>query len=271
MPDRPHPFLQHPGPIPIVHRGAPATTDAGVEDSADGGLVENTMAAFQRAYDLGFRYFETDVHSTRDGVVVASHDDSLRRVSGQRVSVSALDWADLSHIPVGGEPLPRLAELLATFPDVCFNVDPKADATVRPLVDLLRSHQVLHRVCVASFSDQRLRFVRTALGPDLCTAAGPAEIRAAVTAVARGVDVRIPDANVLQIPRLLARRLPGVLRSRSDLLAAVQRVGIPVHVWTVNDEAEMARLLHHGVDGVMSDDVDVLGRVFGQRGWRPAA
>lgn len=258
-----HPFLEHAGPIPIVHRGAPATTD----DS----LIENTMAAFRRAHDLGFRYFETDVHCTRDGVLVASHDDSLRRVSGQRVNVSALDWADLSDVPVGGEPLPRLIDLLKSFPDVRFNVDPKADAAVGPLVDLLREEDALPRVCVASFSDRRLRFVRTALGPDVCTAAGPGEIRAAVTAVTRGVDLRIPEANVLQIPRLLARRLPGVLRSRSDLLAAVQRVGIPVHVWTVNDEAEMARLLHHGVDGVMSDDVDLLGRVFGQRGWQPAA
>ena len=246
----------------MVHRGAPGT-------SGDD-LVENTTAAFQRAYDLGFRYFETDVHCTRDGVVVASHDDSLRRVAGERVKVSSVDWAELSDVSIAGEPLPRLHELLESFPDVCFNVDPKADTTVRPLVDLLRSADVLDRVCIASFSDRRLRWVRAALGPEVCTAAGPGEIRTALAQVAKGAEVSLPGADVLQIPRQLARRTSGRLGARTDLVVGVQRVGLPVHVWTVNDEHEMQRLLHHGVDGVMSDDVEALARVFGERGWRPA-
>ena len=262
MSDRPHPFLQHPGPIPIVHRGAAGATG---DD-----LVENTMAAFQRAHDQGFRYFETDAHITRDGVVVASHDDSLRRVAGERVKVSSLEWAELRAVSVGGEPVPRLHDLLEAFPDVRFNVDPKADATVRPLVDLLTSMNVLDRVCVASFSDRRLRWVRVALGPQVCTAAGPGEIRSAMAQVARGTQVQLPGVDVLQIPRVLARRSAGRLRGRTDLVSAVQRVGLPVHVWTVNDEDEMQRLLHRGVDGVMSDDVETLARVFSARGWRPA-
>jgi glycerophosphoryl diester phosphodiesterase len=245
----------------MVHRGAPGP-------GAD--LVENTTAAFQRAYDVGFRYFETDLHCTRDGVVVVSHDDSLRRVAGERVKISSVDWEELATVAVGGAPLPRLHELLEAFPDVCFNVDPKADATVRPLVDLLRSTDVLSRVCVASFSDRRLRWVRVALGSDVCTAAGPGELRSAMRQVVRGVEVDLPGVDVIQIPRLLARRSGGRLRDRTDLVSGAQRVGLPVHVWTVNDGDDMRRLLHQGVDGVMSDDVGTLARVFSERGWRPA-
>ena len=258
-----HPFLHHAGPIPMVHRGAPMTED----DS----LVENTEAAFQRAYDRGFRYFETDVHTTKDEVLVASHDNSLRRVAGERVRVDTRSWEDLTLVPVGGHPLPRLADLLEAFPDVRFNVDPKADTAVRPLVDLLRGRDVLDRVCVASFSDRRLRWVRTALGDRVCTAAGPREIRVALSQLARGSEILLPGVDVLQVPRLLSRARLGGRAQRVDLLAAAQRVGLPLHVWTVNDEPEMEQLITRGVDGVMSDDIEALVRVFSRHGWEPAA
>ncbi len=77
---------------------------------------------------------------------------------------------------MGGEPLPRLADLFETFPDVSFNVDPKVDAAMQPLVDLLLDREVLDRVCIASFSDRRLRWVRAAIGVGVCTAAGPREL-----------------------------------------------------------------------------------------------
>ena len=192
-----HPFLRHDGPIPIVHRGAPLTQDLS--------LVENTIAAFTRAYSRGFRYFETDVHATSDGVVVACHDSTLKRVAGERLRVGTLDWADVANVNVGGAPLPQLTELLDTFPDVNFNIDAKSDAAVRPLVDLLQQRGELHRVCVASFSDRRLRWVRTALGPQVCTAAGPREIREAIGQVARAKPITLPGVDVLQIPRLLTR------------------------------------------------------------------
>ncbi|MFL6071096.1 MAG: glycerophosphodiester phosphodiesterase family protein [Actinomycetes bacterium] len=257
-----HPFLRHSGPIPMVHRGAPMTKD----DS----LVENTEAAFQRAYDLGFRYFETDVHATKDHVVVTSHDNSLRRVAGERVRVDARDWTDLASVRVGGRPLPRLIDLLDVFPDVRFNVDPKADSAVRPLVDVLRSRDALDRVCVASFSDRRLRWIRAALGEQVCTAAGPREIRVALSQLARGADIWIPGVDVLQVPRLLSRARVSGRAQRVDLVAGAQRAGIPIHVWTVNDEAEMEQLIRRGVDGVMSDDVEALVRVFSRHGWQPA-
>jgi glycerophosphoryl diester phosphodiesterase len=136
---------------------------------------------------------------------------------------------------------------------------------LRPLARLLNDHEVLDRVCLASFSDRRLRWLRVALGARACTAAGPGELATASQRVARGRPIDLPQVDVLQVPRLLAGR-----SRRLDLLTAAQRVGLPVHVWTVNDEAEMRQLLGRGVDGVMSDDPEVLGRVFGDLGWRPA-
>lgn len=255
-----HPFLEHDGPIPMVHRGAPL--------GQDGTFVENTRAAFRRAYQLGFRYFETDVRTTRDGVLVACHDHSLRRVAGERVRIADVTWAELADTPVGDEPLPRLVDLLEEYPDVSFNIDPKVDAAVRPLVTVLLDRGALNRTCIASFSDRRLWWVRTALRERVCTAAGPRELTKASAQVARGRPLSLPGVDVLQIPRLLARRSPGLRDWRADLVVAAQRVGLPVHVWTVNDGAEMARLLQKGVDGVMSDDTEVLASVFTAHGWQ---
>ena len=245
----------------MVHRGAPL--NGGSE------VVENTGAAFRRAYERGFRYFETDVRVTHDGVLVACHDHSLRRIAGERVQIADVTWAELCEIPVGDESLPRLVELLDEYPDVAFNIDPKVDGAVRPLVSALLERDVLDRVCVASFSDERLRWVRAALGPRVCTAAGPRELSQAAAQVAKGRLLELPGVDVLQVPRWLARRTPALRQRQADLLAAAQRVDLPVHVWTVNDGAEMERLLARGVDGIMSDDTDVLTEVFTANGWRP--
>jgi len=245
----------------MVHRGAPLNGDSHV--------VENTRAAFRRAYGRGFRYFETDVRVTRDGVLVACHDQSLRRVAGDRVQIAKVTWAELSEIRVGDEPLPRLVDLLDEYPDVSFNIDPKVDAAIRPLVSSILERDVLARVCVASFSDERLRWVRAALGPGVCTAAGPGELRRAMLQIARGQSLELPGVDVLQVPRWLTPRTPWPGSRGVDLLEAARRVDLPVHVWTVNDGAHMERLLARGAGGVMSDDTDVLTEVFTANGWRP--
>ncbi len=245
----------------MVHRGAPL--NGGSE------VVENTGAAFRRAYRRGFRYFETDVRVTRDGVLVACHDHSLRRVAGERVQIAKVTWGELSEIPVGDEPLPRLVDLIDEYPDVAFNIDPKVDGAVRPLVSTLLERDVLARVCVASFSDDRLRWVRAALGSRVCTAAGPGELRRAMLQIARGQSLDLPGVNVLQVPRWLSREAPWPGPRKADLLDVAKRVDLPVHVWTVNDGAEMEQLLARGAGGVMSDDTDVLMEVFTANGWRP--
>lgn len=246
-----HSFLEYPTPIPFVHRGGPT------------GAPENTLLAFERAYAMGFRYFETDVHATADGVLVAFHDRSLRRLAGDRTAIAGMTATEVAKVRIAGEPVPLLADLLANFPDVRFNIDPKSDAAVRPLVLQLHRTDVLDRVCVGSFSDQRLRWLRTALGRRLCTGAGPRDIARARWAVQRRRALPHRAYDVLQLPRGLTPRLALV---DAAMVEAAHAAEVPVHVWTVNDTSEMSRLLDLGVDGLMSDDAVGLRQTFVDHG-----
>jgi glycerophosphoryl diester phosphodiesterase len=254
-----HPFLDHPGPIAFAHRGGA------------GDAPENTMAAFGAAIALGYRYVETDVQLTADGVLVAFHDDRLDRVTGQAGLIHALPWSDVARARVGGrEPIPRLAELLETWPDLRVNLDAKSDKVVAPLVRLLTDLDAFDRVCVGAFSYRRVARLRTAAGPRLCTALAPREV-VALRAWAWGCRpvgrfVGRGGGNCVQVP-LRHRGVPLVDRRA---VAAAHRMGLPIHVWTVNGEAGMERLLDLGVDGLMTDRPAILRGVLERRGmWQP--
>lgn len=245
-------LLDAPGPIAIAHRGGAAAAP------------ENSLAAFAHAVALGYRYAETDVHLTADGVLVAFHDHELDRLTDGRGVVAELPWSRVRRARIGGrEPIPRFAEILTTWPQLRLVVDPKADAAVEPLIAELRRLDAVDRVCVGSFAQGRLDRVRAALGPRLCTSAGPPEVRR-LRLASWGLRPRAVAAgpDCLQIP---TRRGPVPLADRRLVDLAHER-GLPVHVWTVNEPAEMSRLLDLGVDGIVTDDVAALRDVLVARG-----
>jgi glycerophosphoryl diester phosphodiesterase len=185
---------------------------------------------------------------------VAFHDATLGRVTDRDGRIAELPWSEVTQARIGGrEPIPRLSDLFEMFPDVRFNIDAKQDATLHPLARLLRGPGLLDRVCLASFSDRRLRWLRTALGPGACTSLGPAEIfrlkRAAQTGRTRALPWLAPNALAVQVPTGPAL-LPLV---DAGFVRTAHQHGLAVHVWTVDDEAEMDRLLDLGVDGIMTD------------------
>ena len=250
-----HPFLDHPGPLAFAHRGGA------------GDWPENTMPAFEHAVSLGYRHVETDVHVTADGVLLAFHDDCLDRVTDRTGAIADLPWREVAAARVDGrEPIPTLEELLGTWPDLRVNIDPKADASVDPLVDVIERTGSLDRVCIGSFSDRRIERSRRRLGPRLCTSPGPrgvARLRLGAT------------ARFLPPPRRVAARhgcvqVPvkggGLTIVEPKFIGLCHEHGLQVHVWTIDDAHEMNRLLDLGVDGLMTDRPAVLKDVLEARG-----
>lgn len=260
-----YPFLDDPGPVlAFAHRGG----------DAHGEILglENTLTAFRHAVSLGYRYLETDVHTTRDGVLLAFHDSVLERVTDGTGALAALDLDDVRRARVRGrESVPTLAELFEACPEARFNIDLKSDGAVAALAAFLEHQEAHDRVLVASFSHRRLRAFRRRVGSRVATSASPPEIALAVLLPARAARWALRDVAALQIPTharlpLLGRRMP---LATAGLVERMHRLGKQVHVWTVDDAAEQVRLLGLGVDGLMTDRTDVLRATLERLGrWR---
>ena len=242
-----HSYLDWPGPIPFAHRGG------------NRAAPENTIAAFEHAASIGFRYLETDVHRSADGVLVAFHDENLLRTCGLDASIADLAWAQIAELRVDGtEPIPRMIDLFERFPEHRFNIDCNADAALEPLVELIIDQGALDRVCVGSFSLKRLQTIRRRLGPGQLTCLSPNETICLLVfgrlfgSAQRAAQVPPGRGRIAVVSRRFVRN--------------ARRAGVPVHVWTINDAAEINRLLDLGVDGVMTDDVELLRSVYAERG-----
>ena len=250
-------FLDHPHPIAFAHRGGALEAP------------ENTWTAFRRARDLGYHYMETDVHATSDGIVVTIHDEDVARTTERSGLVREMTWADLSAIRVTGsdEPVPRLDDALAAWPEMRWNIDAKHDSVVGPLIETIHRSGAVDRICVTAFDDRRLARIRRAIGPSLCAGMGPAATAALRMAsvvpgrVGRALGQRVAGFGAAQVP-VRQGRLPLADRRFID---TAHQLGIEVHVWTVDDAATMERLLDFGADGIMTDRPSALKEVLTRR------
>ena len=252
-------YLDHPGPIPLVHR------------AAGGEHAENTLPAIEAAVRQGFRYVETDVRTTADGVGVLAHDADLARVAGARTRVADLLARDLEHVGVGVGGLARLDTVLDALPDVRLNIDLKDAPGPRAVTTALAATGAWDRVCVTSFADRRVDAFRRIVPRPVCTGMGMRRSAALVAArrltgraaaLGARLDRAVAPAAVAQLP-LHWGVVPVVDRA---LVEHAHALGIPVHVWTVNARPEMQRLLDLGVDGIVTDAPLVLRAVLQERG-----
>lgn len=230
--------------------------------------LENTLAAFRHAVALGYDYLETDVHVTRDGVLLAFHDSVLDRVTDRRGEIAALSLSTVREALVGGrEAVPTLAELFDAFPHARFNIDLKSEGAVPALADFIAARDAWDRVLVGSFSRRRTARFRELTGGRVPVSATPGQIAAFRLLPSGRLAALVAGggADALQIPHRRGRLLvatPGLVRR-------AHAAGRQVHVWTIDDADEMAELLERGVDGLFTDRTDILKTVLVQRGqWR---
>ena len=202
--DREFPYLDHKFPIAFAHRG-------GALDAP-----ENSMAAFQSAIDIGYRYLETDVH--------------------------------------------LLSELLSSFPEARFNIDPKNDQVSRALAKVIKQTASTSRVCVSSFSDRRNQEISRLVGKDLCIGIGPSGI-ARIRLGRLTNSSTVLNGQCVQVPV----SMKGVPLITETFVNRVHSLGKVVHAWTINEPSEMNRLLDLGVDGIMTDRPKILKNVLMQR------
>jgi glycerophosphoryl diester phosphodiesterase len=261
------PYLHLPGPWIVAHRG--------------GSLLapENTLPAFERAAALGADALEIDVRRTRDGTVVVFHDEDTARLTGEPGTIEARTLAEVEALdaahafsPDGGEShplrgtgvrIPTFAETLARFPRMRFNVDAKTEepALAEGLARDVLAAGAVERVCVGSFFDAQAERLGRLL-PDACRyLPQDAATCHVLNAKSGGAGAGCPKGYDLAD---LPHRIGPMTVVDAKVVGYFHGRGMPVHVWTVDDEREMRELLAIGVDGIVTDRPDVLARVLGR-------
>jgi glycerophosphoryl diester phosphodiesterase len=219
---------------------------------------ENSFRAFKNAVDIGYKYLETDVHLTKDGFLIAFHDDTLDRVTDKSGLIRDLTLSEIKKAKIAGtDEIPLLSELLNSFTDCFFNIDCKVDETVQPLINLINNKDFINRVCIGSFSQKRINFIRKSLGKDVKTSMGPAEVILSkfLSYTTLGYNFK---SSYTSIPikrygiNLLEERNINYLKSNNQKVIA----------WTINDEDQMKMLINIGVDGIMTDNLTLLKKVL---------
>ena len=235
---------------PIAHRGGSLEQ------------LENSLSAFKNAWDLGYRYMETDMQASSDGVVYIFHDDRLERVSNGTGLFCEHSSAEIDKLRLNnGERIPRLSEALDALPEALFNIDIKRADGTKPLANFLNTHPQAHRVVAASFVGARLKQLKSLVKkPVPVTAVQNDIIR--IMLIGLGLPLRRPDVVAVQVP-ISHYGIPIVTKW---FVRQCHKLNFKVHVWTIDDEKQMRWLIDLGVDGVMTDRPSLLKEVCLDKG-----
>jgi glycerophosphoryl diester phosphodiesterase len=242
-------FLEGVYPRVIAHRGLALQS------------AENTMGAFRAALDAGADILETDVHLSKDGVVVVAHDPDLTRVAGRPGLVSDFTAAQLADMDLGtGEGFPLLDTVLQEFPEQKFNIDLKTRTSVDPFAELIRSHGAEDRVLATSFDESTREAVIRSLPSISSSASQQMVVRARLWTL-----LGLPMDSLRLSPEVVALQIPpsrfGVALVTPSMIRLAKRRGLEVHVWTINDPDDMRRLWSMGVQGIVTDRTDLAVQV----------
>ncbi|WP_102128077.1 glycerophosphodiester phosphodiesterase [Deinococcus planocerae] len=267
----PNPFIQG-RTLNIAHQGGEALWPS------------NTLLAYRNAARLGVDMLEMDMHATRDGVLVLSHDPTLDRLTDTRgriaeMTLSQVLAADAGYTfnGTGGPPFPfpypyrgqgvrvaQLSEVLTEFPNTPLIIELKQEtpSLAAPFCRALREAGATSRVIAASFSDRALGEFRREC-PEVVTSMTERELRPLVLLGKVGLARLAPlPGRVAQVPV----RAGGIEVVTPGLVRAMHRRGVAVQVWTINDPEEMRRLVRMGVDGIITDRPDLLKAVLAEEG-----
>jgi len=266
-----------PGPAPVSHPWLEARVETRAERIAHaGGLGRapaNTLEALAQAVEDGADVLEVDTQMTADGVLVLMHDDTVDRTTNGSGRVDALTLEQITRLDAvfgyeGEDPdrfmrqgvrVPTLAEALAAHPDMRWIAEIKPDTheAAKAMCDTIREAGMGERVMVGSFHDNAMGHFRE-ICPEVATGMASNEALSFYIAARLGLANWHPTrAHALQIPP----RASGLDVAHPRLIEAAHARGLAVQVWTINEPEDMAALMALGVDGIITDRIDVMAGV----------
>lgn len=255
------PFAHQGGVVVLAHRGF------------SGRYPENTMLAFEKAAELPIDGLEMDIHATKDGVLVISHDDSVERMTNGEGRIQDYTLAELKELDAGyrftpdggqthpfrgqGLTIPTMEEVLQRFTDLWINVDIKQHdpAAVEKFCALITEYEAHEQLCVGSFSSEAVKLFRQ-ICPQVVTLATMSEILQLFILNKIRLERWFEGGHPIQVSPQDTRLGVTFEVATPRFLEAAHKRGTAVHLWTINKKAEMARFVEMGVDGIITNYPD---------------
>ncbi len=238
----------------------------------------DTLFAYQNAAALGVDVLEMDIHISRDGVLVLMHDEKVDRTTDGAGEIESMTLAELKQLDTGydwsldeGKTFPfrgqgitvtTLEEVFQAFPEKHMTIEIKKSnaSMVKPFCELIRKYDMLDKVLVASFYDDKIKEFRTEC-PEVATSSAKQETT---------VFVLLSKAFLsgFYSPKFLSLQVPeesgGITVMTEAFVRAAHARGLAVEVWTINDKETMQKLINWGVDGIITDRPDILMELLGR-------
>ena len=243
--------------VALPHRGAHFFS----KDNSDQ-YLENTHSAFSKAVELGFTHIETDVHSSKDSVPYVMHDPTLKRLTGENISLKELTSKDIGKIRLkGSHVIPRLEETLEEFASICFNIDAKSWEVTEPLAQVINKTKTFDRICIASFNDSRISYIRKLIKGSVCFSAGTFKSLSIIMSCRLRINSNI-NVPCLELPLFYN----GIKILNRSIIERIKKTGAKIIVWVINKESHIMELIDYGVDGLIVDDCLLLKKILIQKG-----
>ena len=239
-------FIRSTNIVPIAHRGASLLAS------------ENSFESFRKAFDLGYRVIETDIHSSKDGTAYIFHDITLERLTGENLKISDLKDVDIDSLKINNSSvIPRLSKVFEEFPEGLFNLDAKTWKSTTPIVDTIQNMGCRSRVCIGSFNDRRVHAIIKELGLETCHSMGTSNVIKFYLGAHLGIEQHF-TSQCIQLPI----KMFGISLTTWKVLRYARKLGIKIHFWTINNPVIMQQLLELNVDGIMTDDCVLLKEIM---------
>jgi glycerophosphoryl diester phosphodiesterase len=261
-----HPFFtHHEGPLNIAHQGGYYLAPS------------SSIAAFDKAVEIGAHVLEYDLHITKDGKLALIHDPTVDRTTDGTGEVAAMTLAEVQALDAGysftdlsgehsyrgqGVYIPDLREMFERYPDMLHLIEIKdtnpyerMDEIITTLWSLVEEYKMQDKVLIASFDSFILERVTKLTSGQAATGGGKKETTFFVIAHKFFLDpFYFPKVDSFQLPL----EQVGFDLTDQKLIKGASRLNQQVHYWTINDKETMVRLLEKGAHGIITDRPDLL-------------
>lgn len=260
-------FLKTGRPLNIAHRGGKGLSP------------EHTIFAYEKALQVGADVLELDIHSTKDGEIVAIHDPTVDRTTDGKGRVKELTLSEIKRLDAGyrftikrdnkedypfrgkGLTIPTLKEVFNEFPNQIINIEIKQ---IEPQIEdglfgIIKEMDMADNVLVVSENNEAIKRFRKISKDAIATGASVAEVRRFVIFMRlKMMPLYMPAADAFQIPEYHG----NYHLLTEEFIAKAHKKNIKIHVWTINEKKDMERLIKLGIDGIITDYPDLLNEVI---------